>query len=107
MKFTKGKTGNPAGRPTQSVKNLRPFPKGLESKIIRYLDKNFETVMQNLNDRESREKARIYCELLRYAIPKFGPRHHQIRFEDMDDILLDNIVDMLQQNAFPGSSPES
>ena len=65
MKFTNGKSGNPAGRPrggkTDQAQNLH-------DRITKYPDKNFETVMDGMGAPAGREKAHIYCELDRKSV---------------------------------------
>jgi hypothetical protein len=60
---------------------------------------NFETVMGGMSTPAGREKARIYCELLKYTVPKLSPKKSDIRFERLSDAQFDEIIETLQRNA--------
>ena len=96
MKFNTGKSGNPAGRPRGRQSDPA---KNLNTRINKYLDKNFDLVMGGMNTPAGREKARIYCELLKYTVPKLSPKKPDIRFERLSDDQLDEIIVTLQRNA--------
>ena len=99
MPFTKGKSGNPSG----ARKGQRKDPAtSLNAKINRYLEKNFDTVFsdgESLSTTAGRETARIYCELLKYSVPRLAPKRSDIRFENLTNEQLDEIIEILQHNA--------
>jgi hypothetical protein len=96
MKFKTGKSGNPAGRP-RGRKN--DPAQNLHDRITKYLDKNFEPVMGGMETPSGREKARIYCELLKYTVPRLSPKKSDIKFERLSDAQLDEIIETLKCNA--------
>ena len=96
MPFTKGKSGNAIGRPRG--RHTDPASR-LNTRINNFLDKNFDVVMNQLSTPAGREKARIYCELLKYSVPRLSPKRTDIRFERLSDEQLDEIIQTLQHNA--------
>ena len=99
MPFTKGTSGNPSG----ARKGNRKDPAtSLNAKINRYLEKNFDTVFsdgEGLITSASRETARIYCELLKYSVPRLAPKRTDVKFENLTEEQLDEIIEILQHNS--------
>ncbi len=99
MPFTKGKSGNPAG--ARIGKQQDPTQR-LNAKINRYLEKNFDTIFESedgLKTSAGRESARIYCELLKYSVPRLAPKRTDIKLENLTNEQLREIIEMLQHNA--------
>jgi len=96
MKFTKGTTGNPNGRPKKMPMNISNF---MQNKIEEYLAKNFDDILYHMDSPSAIRKARVYVELLKFSLPRVGNRSPEIQFEDMSDSQLKQIVEVLQNNA--------
>ena len=104
MPFKKGTSGNPAGARVrnQQQNNHKDSAEVLNQKIKNYLEKNFDSVFSgedSLKSQGGRETARIYCELLKYSVPRLAPKRTDIRFENLTTEQLDEIIEILQHNA--------
>jgi|GEM_PF-5764004 len=101
MPFQKGKSGNPAGGTLRKGQQKDPSA-SLNVKINRYLEKNFDSIFsdgEGLGSAKGRETARIYCELLKYAVPRLSPKRTNVKFENLTEEQLDEIIEILQHNA--------
>jgi len=105
MPFKKGISGNPSGARVRNQNN-RDSAEVLNQKIKNYLEKNFDNVFSgedSLKSQGGRETARIYCELLKYSVPRLAPKRTDIRFENLTTEQLDEIIEILQHNAPKGT----
>lgn len=93
MGLPKGKTNNPAGRPTGSLNKLT---KGLRKNITDFLQDNFEDVITEWQKLEGKEKLQFYKDLIQYAIPKMQTMEFQSEFERLSDEDLDKIINELK-----------
>ena len=107
MPFKKGNSGNPMGRPNavNLTMSNRETNSGsadkLQAGIHKFLEKNMLKVLEDLETPASREKARIFCSLLNYTLPRLTPRSGEVRFEDMSEKQLFCLLKMLQENSLP------
>ncbi len=93
MAFEKGKSGNRNGRPKGS-KN-----KGgekLRDLITGFLEDNFNQVVQDFDNLTPRDRMKVYTDLLQYAVPKLQAVNSSIRFEDLTEEQLDEIINRLK-----------
>ena len=60
---------------------------------------SFDPVMDGMDTPAGRKKARIYCELLKYTVPRLSPKKSDIKLERLSDAQLDEIIETLQRNA--------
>ena len=67
MALQKGQTANPNGRPKGSKNKAG---KELREKIILFLEDNFDQVQMDFNKLAPIERARVYKDLLQFALPK-------------------------------------
>ncbi|HKC37702.1 MAG TPA: DUF5681 domain-containing protein [Chitinophagaceae bacterium] len=114
MPFEKGKSGNPDGRP-EGAKNK--ITGELRTTITNFLEDNFEKVVQDFNALSPKERAKLYCDLLQYGLPKLqsvslGLEEKSsklslgIAFEKMTDEQLNKIIDELKSHAESTESEE-
>ena len=67
MAFTKGKSGNPNGRPkgskNKATSDLREF-------VLDFLECNKEKVQRDFDALEPKDRAQLYFKVMEYALPK-------------------------------------
>lgn len=66
MKFEKGKSGNPKGRP-KGTKNKRGE---IVDALARLVDDNLQRLQNDLDELEPRERVRAITGLMAYVVPK-------------------------------------
>src|SRR5689334_8287578 len=114
MPFEKGQSGNPEGRP-QGAKNKIALE--LRSTIINFLEDNFEKVVQDFNALSPKDRAKLYCDLLQYGLPKLqtvalgmdgesSKLSLGIDFGKLSDEQLNKIIDELKTHAESSESQE-
>jgi predicted ATP-grasp superfamily ATP-dependent carboligase len=96
MGLQKGKTNNPAGRPSGSLNKLS---KDLRKNITDFLEENFEVVKLEWQKLEGKDKLQFYKDLIQYAIPKMQTMEFQSEFERLSDEDLDRIINELKGGA--------
>ena len=102
MPFRKGSISNPAGRQKGTPNKVKKsITEDLLAGMHKFLKKNMRVILTDLETPEAREKARIYCDLLKYAVPRLRPRSGEVRFEDMTPEQLQELLGMLQENSLP------
>jgi len=67
MAFQKGVSGHPEGKPVGAKNKIG---EQLRQMISDFLNENFETIQQDFSTLKPIERAKIYCELLQYGLPK-------------------------------------
>ena len=67
MKFEKGTSGNPNGRPRKSHREQRD---DIRTMLYGYLQDHFDEVFAGMNSLDDKEKIRIFCSLLKYTETK-------------------------------------
>ncbi len=65
--FKKGISGNPTGRPQGAQNKLT---QQLRETISDFLFENFKKIKDDFKKLEPKERAKLYCDLLQYALPK-------------------------------------
>ena len=70
MPFEEGQSGNPNGRPKGA---LNKAGKELRELISNFLVENFEEVQSSFANLEPKEKIKVYCDLLVFAVPRLRP----------------------------------
>jgi hypothetical protein len=96
MAFTKGQSGNPAGKPKGAQHKVT---RQLRETITAFLESNFESVVQDFHELPPKERAKLYCDLLQYAVPKLQAVSQDVKFESLNDEQLDAIIHKLTQTA--------
>jgi len=81
MAFEKGESGNPAGRPKGA---LNKTTRELRQMISDFLMENFEEIKETFKEMPPKEKVKLYCDLLKFALPRLRPS---------DDLLLERLSD--------------
>ena len=94
MPYKDGKSGNPAGRPKGTPNKTS---KELKEMIADFLARNFDKIQKDFEKLEPKERLKVYCELLQYAVPKLKSIEDHGPFEHMTDQQLDHIIDELKK----------
>lgn len=96
MKYKKGQSGNPEGRPTGAKNKIG---KDLRERIINFLSDEFTTVQNDFSKLQPRERVRLYCDLLQYGLPKLQAVTHEGNLERMTDSQLNDLFQKLTETA--------
>lgn len=92
MPFKKGKSGNPKGKPKGTQNKATAQIRGM---IESFLMDNFQTIVRDFNQLSPKDKAKLYCDLLQYGLPRLQAVS-EIPFERMTDDQLDEIISKLK-----------
>ena len=87
MGLPKGRTNNPAGKPTGTTSKITLT---IRERIGSYIDQNFETFIDDIGQLEPKDRVKAFMELLQYSTPKFQAQ--QIRIDNLSDELLDFLI---------------
>lgn len=96
MPQKKGQTGNPHGRP-KGAKNK--VTGELREMIGEFLEGEFDTIKRAFKRLQPKDKAKLYTDLLNYALPKLQATSLEIDFEKLSDEDLDRIINQLTDAA--------
>lgn len=87
MGLPKGRTNNPAGKPAGTTSKITLT---IRERIGSYIDQNFETFIDDIEQLEPKDRVKAFMELLQYSTPKFQAQ--QIRIDNLSDELLDFLI---------------
>jgi hypothetical protein len=90
MKFEQGHpkyAGRAKGTPNKSTTNLK-------SSILSIVEKSFETIEDDLQDMETKEKVGFVLKLIEYVLPK--QRETKIDFNSLSDEEIDELINRLK-----------
>lgn len=90
MPFEKGISGNPQGRPV-GTKNKNSVQ--IKSMIDQFIIENFHVIIDDFRKLPEKERYKVLCSLLQYAIPK---PQAEIGFERLTDDQLNEIIEKLK-----------
>ena len=95
MGYVKGQSGNIAGKPV-GAKNKAGS--NLRETITAFLSDNFKKIEQDFHALPAKDRARLYCDLLQYGLPKLQAMSLDLGFEKLSDQELSDIINQLIKN---------
>lgn len=97
MPFKPGSSGNAKGRPKGSANKISDK---LRKTITAFLSDNFKKITEDFHQLPARDRAKLYCDLLQYGLPKMQAVSMELGFERLSDEDLSEIIHQLiqQQN---------
>ena len=93
MPFEQGISGNPEGRP-KGAKNKTTSQ--LRETINNFLENNFEQVMKDFTELSPKDRAKLYCDLLQYGLPRLQSVQLETEFDSLSDAQLTQIIEELK-----------
>ena len=95
MAQRKGQTGNPSGRPLGSPNKITA---DLRLKINAIVDKQIDSIEQDLQSLEPMQRLQIVEKLLSYCVPKLQAQSFDIDLNTLSDEQLDQVINHLKIN---------
>jgi len=92
MGLQKGQTNNPAGKPPGTKNKINAE---LRVMINDFLNSEFDTIKEDFNKLDPKDKLKFYTDLLNYGLPKLQATSLELDFEKMSESDLDLIIDRL------------
>ena len=96
MGLQKGQTNNPAGKPPGTKNKINAE---LRVMINDFLNSEFDTIKEDFNKLDPKDKLKFYTDLLNYGLPKLQATSMEFDFEKLSDEQLTEIINRLIQNA--------
>lgn len=92
MTFKKGNPGKPKGAKNKASEKLR-------FTISTFLEREFKTIQKDFKTLSPRERAKLYTDLLPFAVPKLQAISMEMDFGKMTEEQLDQIINELKKQA--------
>lgn len=94
MPFKKGQSGNPTGKPP-GAKNKIGIQ--LRETISNFLIDNFDVIQKDFKKLQPKDRAKLYCDLLQYGLPRLQAISNEFQFEKLTDDQLTEVIETLKQ----------
>ena len=92
MKFEKGNSGNPYGRPKGSKNKTG---EELRNLISGFLEKRFAGIVKDYKTLATKDRIKVYVDLLQYSVPKLQGISTDTGFERLTDEQFEEIINRL------------
>ena len=96
MKFEKGQSGNPSGRPKGSRNKAT---NDLRSRISVFLESEFSSIKKAYASLSAEKKLKFFVDLLSYTVPKLSNTKMEVEFENMTNDQLAIVISELKKEA--------
>lgn len=101
MKYQKGQSGNPAGRPKGAVNKAS---KDLRKSVTAFLQDNWEKVQRDFDKLDPKDRLQFYEKMMQYGLPKLQSIEYvsdvEKAIDSMGDDQLDYVVnEILAKNG--------
>lgn len=95
--YNKGQSGNPNGRPRGSINEKTKY---IREWIISLIGSNAQSMAEDFKRLPSKEKWRIFAQLMPYATPKQteATLKADVNFSQLSDEQIDSIVGRISEN---------
>lgn len=98
MPFKRGNSGNPNGRPTGSPNKTKP----LREQISAFVNGKWETIEQDFESLEPKDRIPLFLKLLSYSIPQLSAvnvtNDLERQLETLNDEQLENLMNKILDN---------
>ena len=89
MRFEKGKSGNPNGRPKTA------YSSKLRSTLIEWCEDNILDFLKEIKEMKGNQKAQAFIALLNFALPKLTEANSKIDLQNLSNDEIDKLLHRL------------
>lgn len=97
MAFKKGESGNPEGRPKGTGNKIN---NELRETIQNFLSNNFQQVTEDFKNLAPKDRAKLYCDLLQYGLPRLQASSLDVDFANMTEEQIDDLINKLLKKEY-------
>ena len=94
MPFQKGTSGNPEGRP----KSIREHQDDIRTMLYEFIKANFSEVLTDLDTMSTKDRMRVFLQLLKHVEPRFGERAPMLNLDNATEEQLDKLIQQIHSN---------
>lgn len=91
MPFKKGVSGHPEGRP----KSIREHQDDIRTMLYEFIKANFSEVLTDLDTMSTKDRMRVFLQLLRHAEPRYTERAPQLNLDNATEEQLDKLIQQI------------